>query len=431
MPKIASIYSIYRSGTGISTDTRTIQEGNLYFALKGEHFDGNNYIEYALQQGAAYCISSDPQYLSAENVLVVKDTLQTLQELANYHRHQLTIPFIAITGSNGKTTTKELLANCLGTKFKTHFTRGNLNNHIGVPLTILQITKETEIAIIEMGANHIGEIAALCQIAEPTYGLITNIGDAHLDGFGSPEGVLKGKSELADYIRQHQGIFFINANEKSLAPLQEKFSSSIHYGDHSNCVKTNYNIAQISSDPVLQFSLNDKIYISQLAGGYNYNNILTAIAVSDYFGVTPVDSAKAISAYSPNNNRSQWREYMGTRILMDAYNANPSSMQQAILNFSHLQVSPKSLILGDMKELGKYSTELHKKILDLISTQNGITQVILIGPEFYSLKSIYPKFNFYPATTDLQINWDSLSGHSILLKGSRGIRLEALLHETD
>lgn len=431
MSDITQLYTHFQNSTGISTDTRTLLPGNIYFALSGENFNGNDYILTALEKGAAYCVSSDARFSAQANVWVVENTLVTLQQLANYHRQQLAIPVIGITGSNGKTTTKELLAGCLSTKYATHFTKGNLNNHIGVPLTLLQITPETEIAIIEMGANHIGEIAALCLIAEPTHGVITNIGDAHLEGFGSPQGVFTAKSELADYIYRTRGVFFINETENSLLPLLSKIPTALLYHDSRNMLRSEFTIKKGATVPVLEFTLDGIQFTTQLAGGYNYNNILTAIALSDYFNIEPKDAATAISNYTPANNRSQWSQYKNAKILMDAYNANPSSMKQALDNFARIDTNKKSVILGDMKELGSYSLTHHQAILDQIEQLGCFQNIYLIGPEFYQLRNKYPEYSFFIQTSDFKPDWTAMSGHFVLLKGSRGIRLEALLRETD
>ena len=425
-----TLYSIFCSNPRISTDTRSLKEGDIYFALKGDRFDGNAFVTQALEKGAAHAVVSTPELTGTDRVTVVADTLATLQQLAKHHRTQLGIPIIAITGSNGKTTTKELLATCLRQQYKTDFTRGNLNNHIGVPLTILSFDKTTEFGIVEMGANHIGEIAALCEIADPDFGVITNIGPAHLEGFGSIAGVYQAKTELYDYLRQN-GRMFMNENERSLNCLAERYPERLGFSETFQWQGGSHQVELLSADPALRFSADEISYDTQLAGSYNYNNVLTALAISNYFEVPIEVAATAISQYMPANNRSQNLSYRGINVILDAYNANPGSVRSALDNVLQSKAVHKSLILGDMKELGTYSDSLHREMLDYISKSGAFERVVLIGPEYYRHQSAFPHYNFYEQLKDYQPDWPSFTGHLLLVKGSRSISLEKLFHDID
>jgi len=427
---LTQLYEIFRSADSINTDSRTIRRGQIYWALKGEHFDGNDFIQSALEAGAEWVVSDRPS-ISGDKIITVENSLQTLQALARHHRNQFDIPVIAITGSNGKTTTKELLATCLQTTYKIHYTRGNLNNHLGVPLTLLLMPTDTEVAIIEMGANHIGEIGALCEIALPTQGVITNIAPAHLEGFGSIEGVYLAKSELYQFLSSHNGTIFVNAEEKTLSPFITKFvyaqlyNSNFKNGDEISSIST------VMADPFLSFVIDGKKYQTLLAGLYNFNNILTALSVALSNGVDLHTSAEALCEYLPENNRSQWIKHKDIEILLDAYNANPVSMKSAIENFHQLTGNSKFLILGDMKELGTSSKELHSEVLQMISRIGGWTDVTLIGPDFYNLRLEFPVYHFFERRTDFNPDWDSMRQSKLLIKGSRDLKLELLLDETD
>jgi UDP-N-acetylmuramoyl-tripeptide--D-alanyl-D-alanine ligase len=431
--KIEELYHIYKDCRTISTDTRKLIPGSIFFALKGDHFDGNQYASEALEKGCAYVVVDMPELAETNHTsyLLVPNTLQTLQNLAAYHRSQLKIPFIAITGSNGKTTTKELIAAVLGRKFKVSATMGNLNNHIGVPLTILSVN-DHDIAIIEMGANHTGEIASLCRIADPDYGLITNIGKAHLEGFGSPEGVIKAKSELYDHLSARKGKVFIDAgnpvllelaNERNLKPEYYGSSSlSCCYGeitDSSKFLKVEIHLPGLNENLKIQ---------SALVGDYNLTNIVAAASIGHYFGVMSDDIATALNEYVPSNSRSQFIEGPKNKIVLDAYNANPSSMVSSIKNFLSLNLDlPKVIILGDMLELGEYSHPEHKAILDLL-IEKKFTDVILVGPEFHSVSDSYLLPSFRKVEDLIEhFRENPVKEHCILLKGSRGIRLEKLL----
>lgn len=412
--EIAKLYNIYTQHPQISTDTRKISKGCLFFALKGENFDANTFAEQAINDGAAYTIIDNPKFNISDKCILVDNVLVTLQQLAHYHRKQFTIPFIGITGSNGKTTTKELINAVLSKKYKTVATQGNLNNHIGVPLTILSITKECEIAIIEMGANHIGEIEQLCKIAESNFGIITNIGTAHIEGFGSREGVIKAKSELYHFVKDNKGTLFINKNDDLLIKLAEGIQS-INYSKEE--------ITNLSSNPFLSFNWKELRIETQLYGEYNMPNILAAIKVGEYFNVEKNNIKAALENYVSTNNRSQIIKLPTHTLYLDAYNANPTSMNAAIDSFSKLNDSNKLLILGDMLELGHVSLEEHQKIADKIFTLN--LNALLVGKEFMQIENKYHLIAV--KNTDDAILWLGNNLHkteSILIKGSRGIRLE-------
>lgn len=407
----------------VTIDSRALLPGQIFFAIKGDHFDGNEYVPECLAKGAAYCISSDMKYKGMDKVIIVPDTLTALQNLASEYRDLFKIPVLGITGSNGKTTTKELLALVLATKYRTHFTKGNLNNHLGVPLTLLEMPANTEFAIIEMGANHVGEIRDLCNISRPDHGFITNIGLAHLEGFGGHEGVKQAKSELFQYLDHHHGIKFLNVRERSLDYLEQAtINDFIRVGSSDRLTYVN------NPDSLnVCFKYQDKIYESNLIGNYNFNNIVSAFEIGLHFECDPLMMIDAIVNYSPVNNRSQKRDYKGITLLMDAYNANPSSVLNALDNLEKLPAGNKSVVLGDMLELGANSLELHDEILQKIKEQ-FLDKAFLIGPIFYQLKENYPTFTFFKDTAEarLQINWDQLNGQTVLIKGSRGLKLETL-----
>ncbi len=413
---IEEIYKLYRQNYIVDTDTRSIREGSIFFALKGENFNGNKFVLSALEQGAKHAISSDNQFTNHPNITVVNDTLVVLQELAKYHRNQLKIPFLSLTGSNGKTTTKELINTVLSKKYKTLATKGNLNNHIGVPLTILSITHDTEFAIIEMGANHQKEIEFLSSISQPDFGYITNFGKAHLEGFGGVEGVIKGKSELYDYLRINNRVAFINCeNEKQMERAE---------GIEKICFTNNLELN--NADPFISIKYNGADYKTHLIGEYNYTNIAAAVTVGEYFDVDSEKIVQAITDYIPDNNRSQILSKNGYNIILDAYNANPSSMEVAILNFSNLKQEDKVLILGDMFELGDSSQQEHQNIANL-ATQSSVSKVILVGKHFYNIENTealkYP--NFEALEQDLKAILPENT--NLLIKGSRGMALERII----
>ncbi len=425
---IRRLYELFLRYPAISTDSRNIRKDSLFFALRGEHFDGNAFAEEALAKGAVYAVVDDPGLKKSKSFIQVDDVLQTLQQLAIFHRGQLTgVQVIAITGTNGKTTTKELAGAVLSGKFKLTHTEGNLNNHIGVPLTVLQITPETEMAVVEMGANHTGEIARLCEIARPEFGIITNIGKAHLEGFGGFEGVVKAKKELYDYINARHGTLFVNADNDLLLRLSENITRVL-YGQHK---MAGCRGVLRSDDPFLSIDwlFQDKIIEirSRLYGVYNFENIMAAICVAQHFGVPADDIVHAIENFVPANSRSQLIHSTYNTIYLDAYNANPSSMEAAILNFDSMNVSQKMLILGDMFELGDESRDEHHRILRLIK-KLGFQEIVLVGPEFMAVAGSTYKNSFTGRHEALRwLKNQHFRGRSILLKGSRGMELENLL----
>jgi UDP-N-acetylmuramoyl-tripeptide--D-alanyl-D-alanine ligase len=414
---ITELYQLYTQTYLVDTDTRKIRKGSLFFALKGDNFNGNEFAAEAIKSGASYAVIDEEKYHMLPNTLMVGNVLETLQKLANFHRKQLALPIISLTGSNGKTTTKELINAVLSKKFATAATAGNLNNHIGVPLTLLSITPKTEIGIIEMGANHLKEIEFLCSIAEPNYGLITNFGKAHLEGFGDFDGVIKAKSELYDFLRLSKGTVFINKDDA----LQVKQSAGI------NAIEFNSNdIKFVEASPFVKVQFKNVIIESKLIGKYNYNNIAVAVAVGNHFNVPDTDIKDAIENYTPVNNRSQIIQKGTNKIILDAYNANPSSMQAALENFAQLKDENKVVFLGDMFELGKDSKEEHEKIAKLAVSCN-FSKVFLIGKAFSttSVKNAYVSESFESFKNS--INYSNINNATILIKGSRGMALERLL----
>ncbi len=435
MLDIESLYSIYQAHPDVFTDSRKVKKNGLFFALKGDSFDGNQFAQKALEEGAAYAIVDDPKLAQNDSrMLLVQDSLLTLQDLARFHRQQFAIPFVGITGSNGKTTTKELISRVLSKKYDTYFTQGNYNNHIGVPLTILSIPGAAEMAVIEMGANHVKEIAFLCSISQPTHGLITNIGKAHLEGFGGLEGVKKGKSELYDSLAENNGIAFVNKSERFLESLSTKVKQQVTYQKASNesfFNKNDYGVQLLSSAPFVNVVFTDKnqkkwTAHSQLAGEYNFNNISTAIAIGLFFEVESSLIIEAIEEYLPQNNRSQILKLGTNTIILDAYNANPSSMKEALNNLERMGSERKIAILGDMLELGEYSTEEHTAIFELAKTKN-LNQIILVGQEFAKINA--DNEFIFQNVDELKNGWDleKIEDTLILIKGSRGIKLEKVL----
>lgn len=415
---IEKLYEIYKSHNTISTDTRSITKDCLFFALKGENFNGNKFAEKAIENGAAFAIIDEKEYQLSEKYIVVHNVLETLQQLANFHRKQFNIPFIGITGSNGKTTTKEFINTVLSKKYKTTFTQGNLNNHIGVPLTLLSIPTDCEIAIIEMGANHMKEIDFLCKIVEPNFGIITNIGTAHIEGFGSVQNIEITKTELYRFVKSINGTIFIN-NEDTTLSKHIKGINTYSYGNS----KADCPGKLISSTPSVKLEWDNQIINANLYGSYNYNNILAAICIGNYFEVKPNLIKEAIEEYFPKNNRSQIIEAESNTIFLDAYNANPTSMNAAINSFNENTSPNKIMLLGDMLELGDTSKKEHQKIVDK-AAELGIN-AIFVGQEFNSIEN---KHSFtYLKNVDEVIDWlkhSGLTNHHILIKGSRGIRLE-------
>lgn len=419
-----SLWEIFQQHPTISTDTRRIAPGSLFFALKGQHFDGNLFAAEALAKGAAYAIIDNATLMADERYLLVEDVLQSLQALAHRYRSSFSIPFIAIGGSNGKTTTKELIAAVLSQKYKTFATQGNLNNHIGVPLTLLSIPSDTEMAVIEMGANHLGEYEQLCQIAAPTHGLLTNIGLDHLEGFGSLEGVAAANSELYYYLLKNQGQVFVNTLEEHLGRMAARFEKPITYPQ----AQDDYSVQLLEAQLFLKVAFQGLEQQTQLIGKYNFANIATALCVGVHFGVSPKAALEAVGAYVPANNRSQLVQKNTNTIILDAYNANPSSMAQAIESFAALEADSKMVILGDMYELGTYSTEAHRALGALLAQQN-FDKVVLYGEWVKEALLDNPKAYYFSDKFSLH-NWLkdlALQNTNILIKGSRGVKLESVL----
>lgn len=402
---IGELYNLFLKSSGVTTDSRKIERGAIFFALKGDNFDGNSYAVDAVVRGASYAVVDSPE-VRGEGIILVDNVLQTLQQLSREHRRRLPIEIIAITGSNGKTTTKELLSEVLRQRYIVQATAGNFNNHIGVPLTLLSFSDQTQIGVVEMGASSCGEIAALCEIAEPNYGVITNIGNAHLDGFGGIEGVRRGKGELVDYLEKNHGEFFVAEENEEIVNLckgrslkESRFSYSLAEGVESN-----------------------------LVGSYNSYNIATAMAIGERFEVDKESISKAIANYQPTNNRSQSVETERNRLIVDCYNANPSSMEVALANFATLTDKPKVAILGDMYELGEWSSSEHSRILQL-ALACGAEKIIVVGELFTEAARGVEDIECYKNSAELaqRLANQPIDGRKILLKGSRGVGLERII----
>lgn len=423
--EISNIHNLFLSCSGVVIDTRKIIENSFFVALKGERFDANTFAKEALQKGASFVLIDNAEFYIDQRTILVENTLETLQELATFHRQYLKLPIVALTGSNGKTTTKELINVVLSKKFKVKATIGNLNNHIGVPLTILSFTTDTQIGIVEMGANHQKEIQFLCQIAQPDYGYITNFGKAHLEGFGGVEGVIKGKSEMYDYLKANHKNVFVNLDDA----IQEEKTKSFNRITFSQLNKeASVPIQKVAANPLVTIQFNDVTINSHLIGLYNANNINAAIAIGLYFDITNEDIKSAIEAYIPDNNRSQLISKGTNEIILDAYNANPSSMKVAIDNFVQLENESKMMILGDMFELGDESAQEHKSIIQLVGQNHQVTAVF-VGEHFYENKIEQSNLVFFKTFDDFS-NYihNHIPDHSILLiKGSRGMSLERTL----
>jgi len=423
--EIQEIHKLFLQCTSLSIDTRKIENGSLFAAIKGERFDANTFATEALEKGALYVIIDNPDYYINSSTILVNDTLETLQQLSKFHRHYLDIPILALTGSNGKTTTKELINAVLSQKFKTNATKGNFNNHIGVPLTLLSFDHTTEIGIVEMGANHQKEIEFLCELAQPDYGYITNFGKAHLEGFGGYEGVIKGKSEMYAYLLKNNKTAFVNLDDN----LQLEKAAGINtIGFGLNQKTAMLNIENVTADPLVTVSFDDITIKSNLIGLYNANNINAAICIGKYFEVADSSIKDAIEQYTPDNNRSQLLFRNSNEIILDAYNANPSSMKVAIENFIQLDRPNKIAFLGDMFELGNESLEEHKNTISLLLKQSAI-ECHFIGKDFYHNKIEQPNLFFH---RDFDAIKDYLKTYlieksTLLIKGSRGMALERLL----
>ena len=424
MKTIEKIYQYYSQKYLVSTDSRKIEEGCVFVALKGERFDGNDFAYQVAQENIAACVIADRKDLPQhERLFIVDDSLTTLQELARLHREKCNIPIIGITGTNGKTTTKELTAAVLSKKYNLIYTQGNFNNHLGLPLTVLRIKPDTEMAVVEMGANHPNEIAQLCTIANPDFGIITNIGKAHLEGFGSFEGVVKTKNELYDFIRNKNGRLFVNHDNELLVKLSNGIDSLTYGKDNSADIKASI----VSSNPYLIINWEGKEIKTNLVGDYNFENVMAAISVGCHFNVEKDLIIEALENYTPTNNRSQFIRSEKNEIVMDAYNANPVSMHHAIKNFRNISSENTLLILGDMRELGKDSEKEHQAIISLIK-ELKFENVILVGEEFK--KTAGTDFTTFTNVEELltYINSNDISGKKILIKGSNSIRLEKIVN---
>ena len=422
MTDIRELHAIFLASEGVCTDTRKLQKGQVFFALKGDNFNGNLYAEKALDLGASYAVVDEVKYATNEQYILVDDALDSLQKLANFHRKQFSIPILAITGSNGKTTTKELLNAVLSEKFHVLATKGNLNNHIGVPLTLLEITDAHTFAIIEMGASKLGDIRELCEIAEPTYGIITNIGRAHLGPFGGIEQIIRTKSELYQHLILTKGKVFINASNPILSNMAKRFSSPILYLEEG---QKEYRYLKVN--PFLELEVDEEILKTKLIGSYNFENVVTALVVGKHFGVDRKLANKAIENYVPSNNRSQILETKSNKIILDAYNANPSSMEVALENFQNIEAKNKVVVLGDMLELGKESESEHKKLGEKLKTMN-LEKVFLVGEEMQFAKKLDSAFLHFENTEKLMsyLEIHKIENSFFLIKGSRGIALEKI-----
>ncbi|WP_431243946.1 UDP-N-acetylmuramoyl-tripeptide--D-alanyl-D-alanine ligase [Flavobacterium sp. P21] len=422
---IQDIHNLFLQCKSLSIDTRKIEKDSMFFAIKGENFDANTFAEEALKLGALFVVIDNESYFIDERTILVKNSLETLQELAKFHRVYLNLPIVALTGSNGKTTTKELINAVLSKKYKTKATIGNLNNHIGVPLTLLSFTKETEIGIVEMGANHKKEIEFLCEIAHPDYGYITNFGKAHLEGFGGVEGVIQGKSEMYQYLAKNDKVAFVNLED----PIQIEKSAGIKsFTFGLNNKNADVNIKKIEANPFVVIDYENFNVESHLIGLYNSNNINVAVSIGHYFKVSNEAIKEAIENYIPENNRSQLLKKGTNQIILDAYNANPSSMAVAIANFLQLDSHNKIMILGDMFELGVESLQEHKIIVESLLNQNK-SECYLIGKSFFENRILNDRLHFFETFDDFSSHLKTLhfDNNTILIKGSRGMALERTL----
>lgn len=425
--KTEQLYQLFRESKGIATDSRTVRKGELFFALWGENYNGNKFAAEALEKGASYAVIDDPLF-ETERTILVDDCLFELQALASHYRKTLNIPVLAITGTNGKTTTKELLAAIMAKKLKVHHTNGNLNNHIGVPLTILSAPADTEMMIVEMGANHIGEIRTLCLIARPDYGIITNIGTAHIEGFGSFEGVIKAKTELYEYLRKVNGIALYNEKNPLLAEkIFRIINRAVPFSDPTGIELV---VEEVPSELNLIVSVSYQHHTydlkTKLFGNYNLDNIKAAIAAGLFFGVEIKDIVDAVENYQPANNRSQVKITSDNTLICDSYNANPTSMNLALKSFAGISAESKIVIIGDMLELGEKSEEEHARVINLLKSLN-IGKVIMVGPVFQKV-SAKSGFISFPDVSKLKdyIKSERITGKTILIKGSRGIALEKI-----
>lgn len=422
--KISYLHKLFLDSSGISTDTRKIKKDSIFFALKGENFNANEFAEEALEKGAAYAVIDEELPGKNERFLRVEDSLKALQQLASYHRKFLDTPILALTGSNGKTTTKELFNIVLSRKFKTVATTGNLNNHIGVPLTLLSMNSETEIGIVEMGANHQKEIQFLCNIATPNYGYITNFGKAHLEGFGGVEGVIKGKKELYDHLKEHKKLLFLNLDD----PIQKQESSYPNTFSFSSSEKADINLKYFREDSYAGIEAGGEKICGQLTGDYNGTNMAAAYTIGRYFEVSHGEIVTALKEYSPQNNRSQIIVKDNRRIILDAYNANPSSMSAALTNLSQMEGTPKIAILGDMFELGNDAGPEHQQLMDDYAA-SPVDKIYAIGSNFNQTNTSSQKIRKFESFEDFRA-WfqpSEFNAGTILIKGSRGMALERVM----
>ena len=421
---IIDLYDLFIHNPQITTDSRNCPKGSIFFALKGDKFDGNQYAGKALASGCVYAVIDNPDYYIGERTILVDNVLKTLQQLAHHHRKVLGLPIIGITGTNGKTTTKELLAAVLSTKFNLLYTEGNFNNHIGVPLTLLRLTHDHEMAVIEMGASHPGDIKELVDIVHPNYGIITNVGRAHLEGFGSFEGVIRTKGELYDYIRRSKGKIFIKKENEYLQSIA-KGIEQITYGNGDDAFASGQ---VVSCDPFLVFNWKQqgKLHTveTHIIGSYNLDNVLAAVAVGRFFKIPAERISRAIAAYEPTNNRSQFKKTDNNELIIDAYNANPSIMKVALDNFITMPVQPKAIILGDMRELGPTSDELHAEVVAQIK-KGQFDKVFLCGEHFSKVGKEFSPFATTEAMVE-ELRKQPLKGYHILIKGSHSMGLEKL-----
>ena len=423
MEIIKTIYQFYSQKYTITTDSRKVEPGCVFVALKGEHFDGNDFAYQVANDNIASCVIADRKDLPHhERLFIVEDSLTALQELAKLHREKCGTPIIGITGTNGKTTTKELVSAVLSEKYNIIYTQGNFNNHLGVPLTLLQIKPDTEIAVVEMGANHPKEIELLCSLAQPNFGIITNIGKAHIEGFGNFEGVVNTKNEIYDYLRKNNGLVFLNNDNQLLKDLAHDLKT-INYGKDKNA---DYHASIISSNPYLSINWNNKEIKTKLVGDYNFENVMAAITVGRHFNIEQELIIKALENYTPTNNRSQFIKTDKNEIVMDAYNANPVSMTNAVKNFKNISDDNHLLILGDMKELGNESLKEHQEIINLIK-ELGFNNVILVGSEFNKVNCDFMSFLNVDELIN-HISQNEISGMKILVKGSNSIHLSKIIN---
>jgi UDP-N-acetylmuramoyl-tripeptide--D-alanyl-D-alanine ligase len=423
--EISKLHQLFLSCNSVSTDTRSIEKNDLFFCLKGENFNGNLFVSEALSKGASFVVIDAKDAYVDERTILVEDSLITLQQLGLFHRKHINIPIIALTGSNGKTTTKELIYHVLNKKYHVNATKGNLNNHIGVPLTLLSFNTETQFGIVEMGANHQKEIAFLCRIAEPNYGYITNFGKAHLEGFGGVEGVIKGKSEMYDFFKTRQGLLFVNQDD----PIQVEKTENLERFTFGKSENANVCFSNIQANPFVEFDFQNTHLSSNLIGMYNAANIMVAATIGIHFDVSVYDIVAAIKGYTPTNNRSQIITLGSNQIILDAYNANPSSMSVAIQHFLNQVESNKILILGDMFELGDESEFEHQNIVGILSQDNTV-EVYFVGNHFYKARILKDNFKFFEDfdafSSYLEMN-TKFEKKYILIKGSRGMKLERTL----